>query len=68
MKTLKALGLIALGGFSAIVVLAKEFEQNTTYPREGAVVYENDDVKVVRVNAKPSKTIDLATIVHKKKD
>ena len=68
MKTLKALGLFVAGGFSAIVVLAKAFEQNTTYPREGAVVYENDDVKVVRINAKPNKTIDLATIVHKKKD
>lgn len=68
MKTLKALGLFVAGGLSVFVLLAKAFTENTEYPREGAVVYEDDDIKVVRVNTKPSDIIDLATIVHKKKD
>ena len=68
MKSLKAIGLFIAGGFSTLVLMAKAFEENTTYPREGAVVYEDDDIKVTRVNMKPNKTIDLATIVHKKKD
>lgn len=68
MKTLKALGLFALGGLSALVMFSSRCVMNTEYPREGAVVYEDDDIKVTRVNTIPSDDIDLATIVHKKKD
>lgn len=68
MKTLKALGLFVFGSASTLWLLANGITTNTKYPREGAVVYENDDIKVVRVNTKSNDNIDLATIVHKKKD
>lgn len=67
MKTLKALGLFLLGGFSTALLIGTRCVMNTEYPREGAVVYENDDIKVTRVNAIPDDEMDLATIVYKKK-
>ena len=68
MKTLKALGLFLLGSASTALLFSTRCVMNTEYPREGAVVYENDDIKVTRINAIPNDDMDLATIIHKKKD
>lgn len=68
MKTLKALTLFVAGGVSTSWLLAKAIQTNTNNPREGAVVYENDEIKVTRVNPESNKKCDIATIVYKKKD
>lgn len=68
MKTLKALVLFIAGGVSTALLISTRCITNTEYPREGAVVYEDDNIKVTRVNTIPSDDMDLATIVHKKKD
>ena len=68
MKTLKALGLFVAGGATALFWFAYRAATNTEYPRECAVVYEDDDIKVTRINTVPSDKLDLATIIHKQKD
>ena len=68
MKTLKALGWFIAGAFTSVYMFAKKCDENTTYPREGAVVFEDDNIKVTRVTVKPGHKVDLATIVYKKKE
>ena len=68
MKTLKAVGLFIAGGATSLLWFAYRAATNTEYPREGAIVYEDDNIKVTRINTVPSDNLDLATIVHKKKD
>ena len=68
MKTLKALGLFVAGGLTSIYLFARGAATDAEHPREGATVYEDDDMKIVRVGTKKNSNVNLATIVYKKKD
>lgn len=64
MRTLKNLAIFAAGGMTMLYTLAWAFGYRTEHPLEGAVVYEDDDIKVTRCNSNQN-GISLATIVYK---
>ena len=68
MKTLKALALFIAGGMTTMYLIARGATTDAEYPREGATVYEDDDMKIVRVGTKKRANMNLATIVYKKKE
>lgn len=63
-KMLKNAAIFLAGGMVSNFLMAREFESNTRYPKEGAIEYEDENIKVIRMNAKKEK-INIATIVHK---
>lgn len=67
MKGLKNLLIFCAGGLAYAFLMAKGMDRDTEYPREGAVEYEDDRIKVTRCGSKPPKNISLATIVYKNK-
>lgn len=68
MKGLKNLAIFLAGGITAACILEKGFEMDTKHPREGSIIFENDEIRVIRATCKPSTCgWDLATVVHKNK-
>lgn len=65
-NTLKNVGLFIAGSYVTCKLVARMVAHRTNYPYEGAVVYEDDSIKVTRVTEKESGKVDLATIMYKK--
>lgn len=65
MKGLKNAAIFLAGGVTFIYLFAKGLENETKNPRIGSIVYENDDMRIIRMGTKPPKSISLATIVYK---
>lgn len=66
MKTfIKNAGLFLAGGATALYFYGRGIVELTERPRDGSVLYEDDKVKVIRLNKEKAKTMDLATIVYK---
>ena len=63
---LKTMLAFLAGGLTFAWMAAKGCNEQTKYPREGSVVYEDDQIKVTRMSKEKSKSIDLATITYKK--
>ena len=66
MKSLKSLVTFIAGGITFMYLFAKGCERDSKFPREGNVILENDEIKVIRMGTKRGGTMDLATIVYKK--
>lgn len=64
-NTLKNLAIFLAGGATFMYTYVKGLEANTKYPREGSVLYEDDNMKVIRMSKEKPKNIDLATVVYK---
>ena len=67
MKTfLKYATTFLAGGASVIYCISKNFTENTKYPREGAVVFEDDKMKITRITKyREENSSDIASIVYK---
>lgn len=69
MKGLKNLVIFLAGGITVACILEKGCEMNAKHPREGSIIFENDEIRVIRTTSEPSTCgWDLATVVHKSKD
>ena len=66
MKTLKNVTLFLAGSVTFWGLLSVAMTRNTIYPREGTVIYEDDEMKVIRMTPEKNKTVDVATILYKK--
>ena len=66
MKTfIKNAGLFLAGGATFMYLFSKGFTNNVLCPREGTVVYEDDEMRIVNVGNKNNKYTNLAGIVYK---
>ena len=66
MKTfIKNAGLFLAGGATFMYLFSKGFTENVLRPREGTVVYEDDEMRIVNVGNKNNKYTNLAGIVYK---
>lgn len=69
MKGLKNLAIFLAGVFTVACIVEKGCEIDAKYPREGSIIFENDEIRVIRTASKPSKCgWDLATVVYKNKN
>lgn len=64
MRTLKNLAIFAAGGITALWTLAWSLNKRTEEPFEGAVIYEDDDLKITKCNTNEGK-VGIASIVYK---
>lgn len=53
------------GGLTFAWLYSKGLEEKTKYPREGSTVYEDDQMKIIRMSAEKGKKRDIATITYK---
>lgn len=65
MKTLKTVTIFVAGMVTYAYISAWMAKYNTDYPREGAVVYEDEKIKVTRLNTENNKGLKLATVLYK---
>lgn len=66
MKTfIKNAGLFLAGGATFMYLYSTGLDNKTKYPREGTVLFEDEDMKIIRMSDEKSKNVDLATIVYK---
>ena len=65
MRSLKNVLLFLAGGAAFAWIFGRGIVLNTDHPREGCVVYEDDEIKVTRMTAGEPKDINLATITYK---
>lgn len=65
MKTVKNITLFLAGATAFWLAYSAGMTRNTLHPREGTVVYEDDEMKVTRMNVERGKNVDVATILYK---
>lgn len=66
MKTfIKNAGLFLAGGATFMYLYSTGLTNKTKYPREGTVLFEDEDMKIIRMSDEKAKNVDLATVVYK---
>lgn len=69
MKGLKNLAIFLAGGFTVLWILHEGSEMNVKHPREGSIIFENDEIRVIRNASEPGKgSWCSATVLYKNKN
>ena len=65
MKTLKNVAIFLAGFMTFGIMYSMGAEQQASHPREGTVVLENDDMRVIRLSTEKNENMNLAVVVYK---
>lgn len=68
MKVLKNVAIFLAGGMSFAYFFAKGASQSLANPKEGSILYEDDNLKIVRLGSDVNTVSDLAAVRYKNKN